>query len=134
MAFVVLIGTQHELLSGVVTSLEDAGFVVRSTDSIAEARELISASLPIAVVMDRGLAIADGSVPVLPLLPGGALFLYHTADDAVAPVPPVLARSAMAELTLPLERNRLIALLQRVRERHRTRRGEAPGSERSAPH
>lgn len=134
MGFVLLIGSEHELLGGVVTALEDAGFVVRLAESLADARELIGGALPIAVVLERGLAVAEGSMSRIPLLPGGALLLYRTADDAVGAIPPTLARSAMAELTLPLERNRLTTLLQRVRERHRTRRGELNDSERSANH
>jgi hypothetical protein len=43
------------------------------------------------------------------LAPGGSLVLYHSGDSADA-TPAALARSVVAELVLPLERLRLVAL------------------------
>jgi hypothetical protein len=56
----------------------------------------------------------------LPLARGGALLLYRSnVDTQPVPLAPALQRAALADLTLPLERHRLVALIQRVDERAR---------------
>ena len=69
------------------------------------------------------------------LAPGGALVLYSVSGKGPAPVlPPALQRAVLANITLPLERQRLVALVQHVAERVRTtgRRRNTP-PERHAP-
>jgi hypothetical protein len=45
--------------------------------------------------------------------------LYRTGSMPPSPPPPALQRSVLADLSLPLERNRLAALVQHVEERAR---------------
>ena len=47
--------------------------------------------------------------------------LYHGTDDVALPLPPSLQRLTLADLTLPLERQRLVALVQSVTARARSR-------------
>ena len=85
----------------------------------------LAAALVVAVlVVVAGLAAVNwspataGSCPyVLTLSPGGAVVLYGSRNDPTVAVPHVLQRHVLAELSLPLERNRLSALVQHVRER-----------------
>jgi hypothetical protein len=53
------------------------------------------------------------------LAPGGALLLYRVVGSPVIALPPGLQRAVLADLTLPLERNRLVALVTHVRDRAR---------------
>ncbi len=129
MASVLIIGARHDLLETVVLTLRSAGFLVHVAESVASASALARASPPIAVVIERALAAADPSAFGLPVLQGGAFILFRTADDSADVYSPGLARAAMAELTLPLEKQRLTALLQRLAERHRSRRGDLGGPE-----
>lgn len=129
MASVLIIGAQHDLLETVVLTLEGAGFRVDVRPSVEAAGTVAAATPPIAVVIERSLAAADPSAFSLPTLQGGAFILFRTADDAPDVYSPSLARAAMAELTLPLEKQRLTALLQRLVERHRSRRGDLGGPE-----
>lgn len=129
MASVLIIGAQLDLLETVVLTLEGAGFLVHVSPSVAAANTLAGGAPPIAVVIERALAAADPSAFSLPILQGGAFILFRTADDTPDVNSPSLARAAMAELTLPLEKQRLTALLQRLVERHRVRRGDLGGPE-----
>lgn len=129
MASVVIIGAQLDLLETVVLTLEGAGFLVHVVPSVAAASTLASGTPPIAVVIERALAVAHPSAFSLPIVQGGAFILFRTADDVPDVYSPSIARAAMAELTLPLEKQRLTALLQRLVERHRARRGDPGGPE-----
>jgi hypothetical protein len=89
--------------------------------TLHEAREAAAESSPLLAVVDRNLAgEASAEVLAIKLLRGGAMVLYHGANDARPAIPAALQRTVMADLTLPLERNRLMALAQHVQERIRT--------------
>jgi hypothetical protein len=82
-------------------------------------------------VVERGLAAADAAALRLPLAVGGATLLYRSGaepapDDALSLA---VQRLVMAELTLPLERHRLLALIQRVEERARVTGRGARGTD-----
>jgi hypothetical protein len=74
----------------------------------------------LAVVNRKQAGEASAEALAIPLARGGALVLYHGPNDDRPTLTPALSRSVMADLTLPLERNRLIALAQHVQERIRT--------------
>jgi len=75
---------------------------------------------PLLAVVERNLANeASGETLAITLAPGGALVLYHGTGGDLPAISPTLQRSVMAELTLPLERNRLMALAAHVQERVR---------------
>ena len=74
-------------------------------------------------------------VLAIPIAAGGALVLYNVTGNGDAPaLSPTLQRAVLANITLPLERQRLVALVQHVAERVRTtgRRRDTP-PERMAP-
>ena len=61
-------------------------------------------------------ASASADTLSIPLAPGGALLLYRSVGSALVTLSPTVQRAVLADLTLPLERNRLMALVQHVGE------------------
>lgn len=120
MTHVMLVGTDVALLEGVAQALAALGHTPMVARTLAEGRELSAAQAPLVLVVDRALA-SDASAELLatPLAAGGVRLLYRTGASALAPLLPSLQRAVLAELTLPLERHRLVALVQSVGERAR---------------
>jgi hypothetical protein len=115
---VLLVGGDDALLEGLSQSLVAVGYVPQVRATLHEAREAAAIVAPLLAVVERGLAAeANADALAITLAPGGALVLYHGTVDALPAISPTLQRSVLADLTLPLERNRLIALAQHVHER-----------------
>jgi hypothetical protein len=116
---VLLVGSDVALLEGLSQSFAALGYAPRTALTLHDAREVAIQSQPLIAVVERKLA-AEGSSEALAisLVPGGALVLFHPTDER-PPVAPALMRAVIADLTLPLERNRLLALAQRIQERVR---------------
>jgi hypothetical protein len=133
---VLLVGEDAALLEGLAQSFAAAGYLPQTAMSLHDAREAAAATPPLVAVV-QGVLAAESSAEALaiPLSPGGALVLYHSTVDARPVIGPTLQRAVMADLTLPLERNRLMALAQHVNDRVRaTGRGKRitpPESQRS---
>ena len=86
-----------------------------------EGREYAAHHPPLVAVVSRALAAASTSDALsIPLAPGGALVLYRVVGSPLVTLSPTMQRAVMADLTLPLERNRLVALVQHVGERVKT--------------
>lgn len=120
MTTVMLLGTDLALLEGLSQSLSALGHPTRVTSSFSEARELASAAAPLVLVVDRDLAAELGTELLrIPLVNGGARLFYHTALSSLTPLSSTLQRAVLADLTLPLERHRLAALVQSIGERAR---------------
>jgi hypothetical protein len=107
---VILVGTDAALLEGLAQSYASSGFSPQVVPSLLDAYELASEAPPIVAVVARDLAVQrPGDAMAIRLAPGGSLVLYHGGDSA-GTTPMQLARSVVAELVLPLERLRLVAL------------------------
>ena len=122
MATILLAGEDPALLEGLVQSLIALGHNPSVALSLAEAREsAVRGNAPLMLVVDRGFVDGTGTeVLGVPLAPGGTLVLYRTPGSShVSALSPALQRAVLADLTLPLERNRLVALVQHVEERAR---------------
>ena len=116
---VLLVGSDVALLEGLAQSLAALGYTPRAVTSLHDARETAIQSPPLIAVVERRLASESSSEALaISLVPGGALVLFHPTDDR-PPVAPALMRAVIADLTLPLERNRLMTLAQRIGERVR---------------
>ena len=117
---VLLVGEDAALLEGLAQSFAALGYTPRAARSLHDAREGAAADPPLLAIVDGRLA-AESSADALAiqLAPGGTLVLYHGTVDERPLIPPALQRAVMADLALPLERNRLIALAQRVSDRVR---------------
>ena len=131
-----LVGSDGALLEGLSQSLGALGYATMATQELREARELASTRAPlIAVVEASAAAMSSADALGIALAPGGALVLYSVTGKGAAPVlPPTLQRAVLANITLPLERQRLVALVQHVAERVRMtgRRRDTP-PEHTAP-
>lgn len=131
MSSIVLIGSDHALLEGLAQTLAAAGFRVDLALGVDDANSIAGHDPPLVVVLDRETAMATWSaarIPILALAPGGSVVLYHTTDEGPLPLPAALQRLTLADLTLPLERQRLVALVQSVSARARSR-GQRPAGE-----
>lgn len=146
MASILLVGTDGALLEGLAQTLGAAGHRAELTTSVAEATRRAADEAPLVVVAERALAVAGarGAADLrrVALAPGGAVVLFRTGGAAngavegngsiaatsssLAALPPSLQRTTLAELALPLERHRLVALVQSVEDRaRRTGRSKA---------
>jgi hypothetical protein len=132
MALIVLVGSDTALLEGLAQSLAAVGHRSHLVSSMAEAVELSVEQMPLVALVERELVASDADALQLQLVQGGALMVYRPTHAAPTPLSPVLQRAVMADLELPLERHRLIALVQRVDERvratGRNRRNTPPES------
>ena len=120
MATILLVGTDVPLLEGLAQTLAAVGHNTRLAGTIAEAMEVASADPPLVAVIDRTLILSTGDPLRIPLARGGALMVYRPDGASAGPLPVTLQRAALADLKLPLERHRLVTLLQHVEARART--------------
>ncbi|MGH7622516.1 MAG: hypothetical protein ACREMU_09275 [Gemmatimonadaceae bacterium] len=116
---VLLLGTDGALLEGLAQLFAMSGFPPVIAHDLLDAIELARAALPIAAVIDRSIALADAAALRIPLAAHGALVLYRAEHETAAPMPPAVARHVVADLTLPLERQRLLALVRTLSQRER---------------
>ncbi len=116
MALVLLVGEDEALLEGLAQTIGSAGHRVRQAFSMADARRVADEETPLVAVVERRL-VSGSHAGALRTAPGGATVLFRTAtaDDAVLPAG--LHRGVLAEVTLPLERKRLTALVASVVDR-----------------
>ena len=118
---VILVGGDAALLEGLAQSFAALGYAPVVTVALHEARDAASIEPPLLAVVDRSLAgESSADALAIKLAPGGAMVLYHGTVDNRPSISPTLQRTVMADLTLPLERKRLMALAQHVSERVRT--------------
>ena len=122
MAKVILVGADVALLEGLAQTLLGFGHDVSFAATVEDAASALSGDLPvIAVVSCEALeSVEQGAT--LPLTPGGALIVYGKSHDEMPFLPPRLQRTTLAHLVLPLERHRLLALVQSFDSRSRTTR------------
>jgi DNA-binding NtrC family response regulator len=136
MTQILLVGTELPLLEGLAQSFAALGFTPSVAQSLHEARELAALHPPLIAVVSRVLAApASAETLSIPLAPGGALVLYRVVGSTLVTLSPTVQRAVLADLTLPLERNRLVALVQHVGHRAqatgRGRRDDETGIEKT---
>lgn len=117
---ILLVGGNAALLEGLAQALANTGQRVLTAHSLDEAMELQARHPPVLTVAERGL-VSDGE-PAKSFLHGtlaggGALVTYREAGDTSRALPAVLARHVLADLVLPLERIRLVALAEHLATR-----------------
>jgi len=131
-AKVILVGTDVALLEGLAQTLVGFGHSVSFATTVAEAAGALSEDLPALAVVSSQALEDGGAGMTLPLTPGGALIVYGTSHTDRPFLPTKLQRATLAHLVLPLERHRLVALVQSFDSRSRTTgrtTGEEPGDD-----
>jgi len=112
MAKVILVGGDVGLLEGLAQTLLGFGHEVSFAASIGEVASTHASDPPAIGVVSADALLTAGLGATLPLASGGALIVYGTSHADRRVLPAKLQRATLAYLVLPLERHRLIALVQ----------------------
>ncbi|MFL5484255.1 MAG: hypothetical protein ACJ793_01365 [Gemmatimonadaceae bacterium] len=120
MAKVILVGADAALLEGLAQTLLGFGHHVLSAPTVSDARAALNGDLPTIAVISSEALEEGGIAATFPLTPGGALIVYGKTPAEKPFLPPKLQRATLAYLVLPLERHRLLALVQSFDSRSRT--------------
>jgi CheY-like chemotaxis protein len=120
MALLLIVGTDTALIEGMSQTLTGVGHEVMFARSLAEAIEAVGDLRPLVLLVERSAVDEIRSTLRVPQAEGGAILVFH-AEDTVAPsLPHRLQRATLAELELPLETQRLLALVRYVAKRVHT--------------
>jgi DNA-binding NtrC family response regulator len=119
-ALILVIGSDPALLEGVSQALGGAGHQVTVAHDVPEAMENLHGLHPLVAIVNRDHLINGLTGSAIPLAKGGALVTYRTSDDEPRTAAFPSRRAPLAELQLPLERKRLLALVKVVEDRAKT--------------
>ena len=133
MAKVVLIGADVALLEGLAQTLLGFGHRVSFATTVGEVAGAYGIDPPAIGVVSAEALLSAGLGATLPLAAGGALIVYGTSHADRPVLPTKLQRATLAYLVLPLERHRLIALVQSFETRSRATGRSLPETFREEP-
>jgi DNA-binding response OmpR family regulator len=118
-ALILVVGPDEALLEGVSQTLVGAGYQVLVARDIPESLDALRGARPLMAVVHRDELVRNSAGLRVPLANGGALLSFQTDDTEEEQLPFALKRATLAELRLPLERHRLLALIRHVESRAR---------------
>jgi hypothetical protein len=119
-ANVILVGADTALLEGLAQTLLGLEHAVSFATTVGEASALANENMPALTVVSSAALEDAGVGAALPLTLGSALIVYGSSHDEQLFLPTRLQRATLAHLVLPLERHRLVALIQSFESRSRT--------------
>ena len=119
MAKVILVGADVALLEGLAQTLLGFGHEVAFAGNVGEVAGSYLVDRPAIAVISAESLLTAGLGATLPLASGGALIVYGTSHEDRPVLPTRLQRATLAYLVLPLERHRLMALVQSFESRSR---------------
>lgn len=128
MASILLIGADVALLEGVAQTLVGAGHQAIVAKDIPEALEMLHGSHPLIALVNSKELVSRGAMLNAAIAHGGALLAFHS-DENEESLPFRVKRTTLAELRLPLERQRLLALVKYVETRARAAGRDAEGGD-----
>jgi DNA-binding NtrC family response regulator len=117
---VILVGADIALLEGLAQTLTSSGHDVTFAATLLEAGAIMTGEDAAIVVVSTEALEDAGHGATLPLTANSALIVYGTSQEEHLFLPPKLQRSTLAHLVLPLERQRLLALVQSFDSRSKT--------------
>jgi len=117
---VILVGTDVALLEGLAQTLIGFGHEVLLAATVGEVGGAMNGDLPAIAVVSCEALENGGPDATLSLTPGGAIIIYGKTHGERPFLAQKLQRATLAHLVLPLERNRLLALVQSFDSRSRT--------------
>ena len=134
MATILLVGTDAALIEGTAQILTAAGHQLFFSGSLADALDVVGDVRPLVVLVERAAIDEIRMTLRIPLADGGAFVVFYGEDALPAPLPHRVQRATLAELELPLEKYRLLALVRYVETRAQAvgRDWQEEGSEISA--
>jgi DNA-binding NtrC family response regulator len=115
-ASIVAIGPDAALLEGIAQTLIGAGHQVLVAHDIPEAIEQLQGNEPLVALVECDELLNRGAALKSSIARGGALVTFHCDGEWTRP-PFSFQRSTLAELSLPLEKQRLLALIKYVEAR-----------------
>jgi DNA-binding NtrC family response regulator len=118
-ALILVVGPDAAVLEGLSQTLVGAGHHVHLAADISEAILGLGDARPMVAVIDRDELMRGGLGLRSSLAAGGAMIAFHCDDADAIRLPFELRRVTLAELQLPLERQRLLALVKFVESRAR---------------
>jgi DNA-binding NtrC family response regulator len=116
---VLIVGGDSVVQEGVLQAVRAAGLRAEWCPTGESAREAAADVPPTALVVHVDIAGDADRARQIPLRSGGAVILFRDGERSGESAEQVFGRTVIAELSLPLERTRLIALLNRIVERAR---------------
>jgi DNA-binding NtrC family response regulator len=129
-ASILIVGSDAALLEGVAQTLVGAGHHVVVAKDIPEALETLHGRHPLIALVHCEELIARAQMLHSALVHGGALLAFHCDDDDRYTLPFSVKRTTLATLRLPLERQRLLALVRYIENRaHAAGRESTEGDE-----
>ena len=117
MALLLIVGTDTALIEGISQTLTGANHELMFARGLAEAIEAVGDLRPLVVLVERSAIDEIRSTLRIPQAEGGAILVFHPEDTVAPPLPHRVQRATLAELELPLERQRLLALVRYVEKR-----------------
>ena len=120
MTSVLLIGTDSALIEGVAQILNARNHQVFFAGRLADALDAVGDVRPMIVLIERSAIDEIRMTLRIPLAQRGAFIVFHGEDTIAPPLPHRVQRATLAELELPLERQRLLALIRYVENRAHT--------------
>jgi hypothetical protein len=120
MTALLLVGTDNALIEGIAQLLTAADHKLYFAPSLADALESVGDVRPLMILVERSAIDEIRMTLRVPLAPGGAFVVFHGDDTTAGPLPHRVQRATLAELSLPLERQRLLALIRYVEKRAQT--------------
>jgi CheY-like chemotaxis protein len=117
MALLLVVGTDAALIEGTSQTLTAAGHQLFFAPSLAESLDAVGDLRPIVVLVERSAIDEIRMTLRIPLAEGGAFLVFHGEEVTAPPMPPRVQRATLAELELPLETKRLLALVRYVETR-----------------
>jgi hypothetical protein len=119
MTALLLVGTDNALIEGIAQTLP-ADHQLFFAPSLADALDTVGDTRPLVVLVERSAIDEIRMTLRIPLAPGGAFIVFRGENTTPAPLPGGVQRVTLAELELPLERQRLLALIRYVGNRAQT--------------
>jgi DNA-binding NtrC family response regulator len=116
-ASILIVGSDAALLEGVAQTLVGAGHQVVVAKDIPEALETLHGRHPLIALVHCEELIARAQMLHSALAHGGALLAFHCDEDERYTLPFNVKRTTLATLRLPLERQRLLALVRYIENR-----------------
>ena len=117
MALLLIVGTDTPLIEGISQTLTLVNHHLLFARSLGDALDAVGDLRPIVVLVERSAIDEIRMTLRVPLAEGGAFIVFHREDTIASPMPHRVQRATLAELELPLEGPRLLALVRYVENR-----------------